>query len=195
VDRSSLSPAPIRILYICHSGELYGSQESLRLLLAHLPPTIAPVVSVARQGPLQERLQALPNIVAITTHQRLQWVKHDARNVLQRIGDVLSLLGGAVPRVNRLVHLIKQHHIQLVHTNSLVSLEGALAAWVCGVPHVWHIRELFMLPNPKLHMVLGRWLTKRLVLALSKRVVCISDAVAGQFKGASLVRRIYNATE
>jgi glycosyltransferase involved in cell wall biosynthesis len=156
-------------------------------------------VSVARPGPLEERLAALPNITLLR-HKRLQWVKHDTRSLIQKTGDILALLFSVPGRVSRVQKLIADYRIDLVHTNSSVSLEGALAAACAKVPHVWHIRELFMLPSPKFHLVLGRQLSRFLICRLSQRVICISEAVRQQF--GSLIERhpqqfplIYNALE
>lgn len=38
--------------------------------------------------------------------------------------------------------LIRQHHIHLIHTSTIVNPEGAIAAEKNNIPHVWHVREL-----------------------------------------------------
>lgn len=170
-----------RILFICHDGDLYGSQRSLSLIVANLPAeTYQCFVSIARPGPLRELLDTYPN-TQVLSHKRLQWVKHDPRNWLQRIGDCLALLFAAFPRTWQLFNTIRREKINLVHTNVTVSLEGALAAALAGVPHIWHIRELFMEKSPKFHMVLGRRLSRRIIDRLSDQVICISKAVRDQF--------------
>ncbi len=170
-------------MFICHDGDLFGSQQSLLLILRNLPKRKYQChVSIARPGPLTEVIKKeLPHVL-ITQHKRVQWVKHDERSWLEIIGDVFSVTLGAVPRVLELSRYIKQHQIDIVHTNSMVSLEGALAAKQANVPHVWHVRELFMLPNPKLHLVLNKETTQRYIDMLSARVFCIAGAVQNQFK-------------
>lgn len=174
-----------RILYICHDGDLYGSQHSLNLIVSHLnrsenngPYRI--YVSIARPGPFYDLLKQ-SGTVKLLRHKRTQWFKHDRRSIAQRAGDVPALIIGSVPRALNLANLIKKHRIDLVHTNSVVSLEGALAAKITGVPHVWHIRELFVEDNPKLIPVLGKQTTCRIIDRLSDKVVCISKAVRDQF--------------
>jgi glycosyltransferase involved in cell wall biosynthesis len=174
--------APLRVLYICHDGDLYGSQQSLLLLLEALPKDIIqPFVSVARPGPLLERLEAIPG-VTILKHKRLQWIKHDHRTVSQQIGDLVSLNWGMATKIPKLKEMMRQHQIELVHTNSVVSLEGALAARQLKLPHLWHIRELFMMASPKLHPILSRQVTQNMVVSLSNKVLCISKAVQQQFE-------------
>jgi glycosyltransferase involved in cell wall biosynthesis len=170
-----------KILFVCHDAALYGSQRSLELILKYLPSEqYQCFVSVARSGPLEERLAQLPN-VTVLHHKRLQWVKHDKRNAVQKIGDVFTLLFNAFSRAKAIQKLVKQHDIHLVHTNSTVSLEGALGSAMAGVPHVWHIRELFMEPSPKFHLMLGCKLSRLMMASLAHRVICISKAVQSQF--------------
>ncbi len=170
-----------RILFICHDGDLYGSQQSLNLIVRHLPAeTYQCFVSVARPGPLCELLEKNPNTVVLA-HKRLQWVKHDPRTLLQKIGDCLTLAVLALPRTWHLFNTIRREKINVVHTNVTVSLEGALAATLAGVPHIWHIRELFMAPSPKFHLVLGRAISRWIIDRFSDQVICISQAVRDQF--------------
>lgn len=189
---------PHRILFICHDGDLYGSQQSLNLIVKNLPAsTYQCFVSIARPGPLQALLESDPNVVVLS-HKRLQWVKHDSRNLLQKIGDCLGLLFSAFPRTWYLFNTIRSHKINVVHTNVTVSLEGALAAALAGIPHIWHIRELFMEKSPKFHMVLGRRFSRWVIDRFSDQVLCISQAVRDQFghyleEEADKYRLVYNA--
>lgn len=172
---------PHRILFICHDGHIYGSQQSLSLIVQNLPTErYRCLVSVARPGPLVELLQQNPQ-TRVIQHRRIQWVKHDQRSPLQKIGDCINLLAVAPVRVFSLWRLIRREKIDIVHSNSTVSLEGALAAALAGVPHIWHIRELFMEENPKFHLVLGRYVSRWLIDRLSTGVICISEAVRNQF--------------
>ena len=166
----------MKLLFIVHDGALYGSQQSLLLLVQGLlalpnPPTIT--VSLAKDGPLRQRLTVQG--VQVQCHQRLGWFKHSRRSVWQRWTGSLSLLLASPFRIARLAQTVKQADV--VHTNSLVSLEGALTAWVCRKPHVWHIREWLTPDNPGLFPVLPTVMTRWLVNRLSRKVIGISSAV------------------
>ena len=39
--------------------------------------------------------------------------------------------------------MARKRGVALVHTNTSVTLGGAAAARVAGVPHVWHVREIY----------------------------------------------------
>jgi glycosyltransferase involved in cell wall biosynthesis len=53
------------------------------------------------------------------------------------------MLAGLRDRVDGLVHLIRETNIRIICTNVEYSIEGAFAAALCGVPHVWCMRPPF----------------------------------------------------
>jgi len=65
----------------------------------------------------------------------------------------------------------------LVHTNTSVTLGGAAAARVAGVPHVWHVREIYA-QFPRW------WPAYRRLLATADALPCVSAATAAQFAGS-----------
>lgn len=174
---------------------MYGAQQSLALLVEHLPrELVTPVISVARnpEGPFADQTRQLANVKAVLTHRRVQWVKHSQRNIVQKLGDWFGLIVQVLTRVPELARLIRQHNIDIVHTNSIVSLEGPLAAKLAGVPHVWHCREMFMVNNPKFQLALPKQLMAPVVTMLSDRVVCITKAVQAQFTDGDKTAVIWN---
>jgi glycosyltransferase involved in cell wall biosynthesis len=64
--------------------------------------------------------------------------------------------------------------IALVHTNTSVTLGGAAAARIAGVPHVWHVREIYA--------GFERWFpTYRRLLLTADALPCVSAATCEQF--------------
>ena len=96
---------------------------------------------------------------------RMHWAKRPLYFVYQQLKSRAHL-----QPVSRLVRLIRKWDIDIVHTNTGLTIDGALAAKVSGLPHVWHIREeigakaLFRwsLPEP---------LLARVFAALSSQIV------------------------
>jgi glycosyltransferase involved in cell wall biosynthesis len=88
-----------------------------------------------------------------------------AYQLLKSRGHLRPVLG--------ICRLIRQWKIDLVHTNTALTIDGALAARLCNIPHIWHIREQiggkalfrFSLPEPALARVFG---------ALSTRIIANS---------------------
>ncbi len=72
-----------------------------------------------------------------------------------------------------------------MHTNTSVTLGGAAAARVAGVPHVWHVREVYA--------GFDRWFPayRRLLLS-ADALPCVSNATAAQFEGAAQARVLHD---
>src|SRR5580765_1322934 len=83
--------------------------------------------------------------------------------------------------VLRLVRLIRELDIDVVHSNSLHSWYGWAAAALTRTPHVWHAREIVVQSDRAL--TVERFLTKH----FATRVVCMSTAIADQLPGASTI--------
>jgi len=101
---------------------------------------------------------------------------------LERLDSVAGLLAfpfRTMGSTTRLVRLIREKSIDLVYTNSSAIQAGALAARLAGVPHVWHIREIWTKP---------RLITRplyRFARAASSEVIAITQAVARADFGAA----------
>jgi len=64
----------------------------------------------------------------------------------------------------------------LVHTNTSTTLGGAAAARLAGVPHVWHVREIYA--------GFERWWPAyRRLLVTAQALPCVSEATRHQFEG------------
>ncbi len=81
--------------------------------------------------------------------------------------------------------LIRSRKVALVHSNTSVVLGGAVAAAAAGVPHVWHVREIYA--------GWGRlWPWHRRLLSSAAALPCVSVAASLQFGGAEPVRVIHD---
>jgi glycosyltransferase involved in cell wall biosynthesis len=90
---------------------------------------------------------------------------------LSRVGAAWAADAGGLGR------LARARGIALVHTNTSVTLGGAAAARVAGVPHVWHVREIYA--------GFDRWFPAyRRLLLTADALPCVSAATAAQFDGA-----------
>jgi glycosyltransferase involved in cell wall biosynthesis len=73
--------------------------------------------------------------------------------------------------------LARARGVALVHTNTSVTLGGAAAARVAGVPHAWHVREIYA--------GFERWFgAYRRLLVTADALPCVSQATCEQFDGA-----------
>lgn len=136
--RTRTTPAArAKILYINHLATLSGADQALLRLLSHLDRNrYEPVVVLPEDGPLRERLAAQSIRTRFSpihwwipaTH----WSEEHFRAQLQ----------GLPERVEALARLAEEEEADLIHTNTVVTLEGALTAARLGLPHVWHSRGL-----------------------------------------------------
>jgi glycosyltransferase involved in cell wall biosynthesis len=74
--------------------------------------------------------------------------------------------------------LARTRGVALVHTNTSTTLGGAAAARIAGVPHVWHVREIYA--------GFERWWPAyRRLLLTAQALPCVSEATRRQFEGAA----------
>jgi glycosyltransferase involved in cell wall biosynthesis len=72
--------------------------------------------------------------------------------------------------------LARTRDVALVHTNTSVTLGGAAAARIAGIPHVWHVREIYA--------GFERWFPAyRRLLLTADALPCVSRATCEQFGG------------
>jgi glycosyltransferase involved in cell wall biosynthesis len=161
---------PIKILFISHLADWGGAQSVLHLLLKGLDKSKFEAIAVLpNDGELNLKLQQL----GIKTYiLELRWWLFR----LEEFRD--SCLED---RVEALVELIKNEQIDLVVTNTVVIVEGALAARICQVPHLWYVHEILS-TDQVLRPFLCLIDLFALVDNLSAKVVVVSKAVERDLK-------------
>jgi glycosyltransferase involved in cell wall biosynthesis len=96
-----------------------------------------------------------------------------------RVAAAWAADAGGLGRVAR------RNDVALVHTNTSVTLGGAAAARVAGVPHVWHVREIYA--------GFERWWPAyRRLLLTANALPCVSAATCLQFEGAPAARVLHD---
>ena len=159
-----------RILYVQPNSEVGGSDVALlRLVKALDPDRYSPVVVLPAEGPLAPMLR---NAGAEVYRLPMIQLRTLPSPVYQS-----RYLAHFLPTVRRLAALIVEKRAELVHTNTLYCLYGGFAAQLARCPHLWHVREI---PPaiPVARPALGR-----MALALSRMVVCSSQACADTLFG------------
>jgi glycosyltransferase involved in cell wall biosynthesis len=120
-------------------------------------------VVVPERGPLTDALtqagvetHILPLAILHRTLSPLYWARTAAR------------FG---PTVAKLCALIRREGVRIVHSNTSHVFDGAPAARRCGVPHIWHVREM--------HSGRSRIgpLLRRIMTAYSDLILVVSRAV------------------
>lgn len=173
-----------RILFLSHSSIWGGAERCLYLLLKGIDgQKYKPLVVLPGEGLLTEKIKGL----GFQTHLvKLEWCVSTAENDGEQY---VRFSEGLRERVHALVGLIGKEKIDLVFTNTAVILEGALAAQLCGIPHIWHIHELIS-RDPALFPFLDPSAFYTLLKVLTDKFVVVSRSVEAEMKQFIQTERI-----
>lgn len=160
-----------KVLFISHSAEWGGAEKCLYLLVKHLQKErFAPLVLVPSEGPLAEALRLLDIETRLAP---LPWWMGGAAD---DVSTPEAFAEGLGDRVRSLKQMIIEEGIDLVFTNTITVIDGALAAAEAGVPHVYHILELLS-HDPALTPILPLEYVYQTVNEFSDELVVVSDCV------------------
>ena len=155
----------VRTILIVHqSADLYGSDKHVLHLVDHLPADrFYCIVLLAESGPLQEALESR----GVETHQVP--LPKLARAALS-IKALLELPARCAASIRAMDNAIGNRTIDVVHSNTMAVLSGALWAKLHRVPHLWNVHEMIVHPR------YVRRLFPLLLALFADRVVCNSKA-------------------
>lgn len=128
---------------------------------------------------IMPRLQALD--VPVFSRSLTQWLTAPGNRSLRHFWRSFAGL-----RANgwSLANLIEREQIELVYTNGLPCLDGAVAARLTGRPHIWHLHEAIK-DNPDLKSYLPTRLVEIAVGKLSKLVIVNSHFLERELAGTA----------
>ena len=136
-------------------------------------------------GPLAAMLKARG--MRIHLHPRLPVFDGTRRSWLQRLRRVVGVPVSAL----WLLSLSFRLKVDVVHTNSVATPSGSLAAWMYRKPHLWHVRELFARVDWRARLY-QRW-----IHAFSFTIIAISTSARDQFekKLRTKIKVIYDGVD
>lgn len=174
------SSATARVLYMDHTATMGGGEVALLNLVRYLDrEQYRPVVLLFSEGTLRRALEE----AGVETHRMplaasVVNTRKDtlgARSLL-RLRDVLQTLRC----IRQVARFIREHDIDLVHTNSLkADIVGGVAAKLARTPVLWHVRDRIdsdYLPGTVVRVF--RWLCR----ALPDCVVANSTSTLGTIR-------------
>ena len=147
---------------------MYGSDKCLYELLIGLPEDFQSLVILPEEGPLADKLRS-ENIPVIII--RLGVIRRRCVHPFR----IFKLIYRLIYSFFKLIQIIKKENINLVHTNVSVIFVGALAAFITGRKHFWHIREIL----PDKFLVTKLYL--KFIKLFSSEILCMSQTVKDQF--------------
>lgn len=171
----------MNILYITHYDKLYGGNKSLIDQCADLVKRNIGVFVIAPNDNTEfsENIKKIgAEFFAVGPISQYATTKIRKSTLKNRIKDFVKYFL-CTRKVNKLskkiAQIIKENRIDIVHTNSSVILEGAVAAKKAKVPHVLHVRECIS-EAYNLRYSCPRY-TKKYLYDQSKSIITISNAV------------------
>lgn len=171
---------PIKVLFISHSSDIYGGAEkSFLLLLKSIDrKRFDPVVIIPGSGSMEEELDR-SGIRTYKIYYRWWFYRRLSITIF------LQCIARELLALPKFLSIIKKEKIEIVYTNTIVIFSGAISAFIAGIPHIWHIREIINNKFP-LYLFLPNKFVLFLVLKFSNRIIAVSQAVADQFSANNL---------
>lgn len=168
MGKPELKNRPLKVLYISHLSALDGAEKCLLTLVRGLDKDkFIPVVVVPAEGPLNKKLEE--HGIKVFVFPLACWIplQRDASYMNNR--DMFA-------RCKRLAALIKDEGIDIVHTNTSIIAEGAIAAKMAGKPHVWHLHEILE-GHPSIDPAMPLYLIYRFIDLFSESIIAVSGAL------------------
>lgn len=152
------------VLFVHQSAEMYGSDKVLLSLAAGLDrEKFNPIVLLPCDGPLREEMYK----AGIRTHI-LPLVKV-SRSAFSPSG-LLRLPADIIGSMRAITAALAGTRVDVVHSNTLAVLSGALWAKWNRIPHIWHVHEMIVHPR------FIKRLFPFLLRFLADKVACNSNA-------------------
>lgn len=152
------------VLFIHQSAELYGSDKTLLIFLKNINKTnFFPVVVLPNDGPLKNELEKIGIKVIITPVLKLYRDIFTFKNGIKFVKEIFY-------SVSILNKLHKEHKFDIVYSNTLAVLLGAIFSKKKSIKHIWHVHEIIEHPKPI------AWLFPKLLYYFSNQIICNSEA-------------------
>ena len=160
----------MNVLYLDATTGLYGASRVLLTLVRNVDRGVVRPFAILANDVDDGDTRLVREMRAARVPVMLYPLAVLRRNKYLNPRGAAFLARAAVRSTRMAVRVIRKYGIDVVHTNTSTVLTGALAARAAGVPHVWHVHEIF---RPS-----DAWVFPPLLDALATRVVTVSNAAA-----------------
>jgi glycosyltransferase involved in cell wall biosynthesis len=131
----------ISILFIHQSAELYGSDKTLLLLIKNLDKSkFKIVVILPNEGPLKIELEQIGIKVVLAPVLKLYRDIFKLKNAYHFLNEIRT-------SIKILDNLNKEYQFNLIYSNTLAVLLGAIYARKRKIKHLWHVHEIIVHPK------------------------------------------------
>lgn len=177
---------PIRILFVLHSSNLLGGAfTGLFQLLEHLPQDKFHAYVVVPKKLTPEQKSILLKVVDDVAIVKMGggWTKSKRPFIRRMLSETIlgiRTLFHLIPQL-QLCQLIKRWNIDLVYTNGVMVMDGALSARLTQRPHIWHIKERIG-KNENTQFYLPDRLLVLMIDALSSQIIAMTHFITEPFE-------------
>lgn len=191
MNAESGSGVAARVLFIASRSDIAGGEIYLLDVFKHLDRNrFTPVVVVPEEGALSEKLEGM-GVECFVSEVNYGWLRPPL--------PWYRFLEGLPGRVRSLCQEMRSRRIALVHTNSNMILEGALAAKLVGLHHVHVVHIPFQENLPVFERLpLAPASFAQLMGDLSTRMIAVAEPVARSISppvSRDKIRVIHNGIE
>jgi glycosyltransferase involved in cell wall biosynthesis len=154
------------ILFLSHTAQLSGAEICLLELIKGLDKNkYGGVVLLPDEQVLKTKIEAVGWETLVSPFPWWVALRKRSRWHLQ------DIILGMPDRIRYLKKIINKYKIDVIYTNTLAHIDGAIAAKIFCLPHIWHIHEIpsaqtylkFYLPTKWLPMIVNNLSTEIIV--------------------------------
>lgn len=153
------------ILFLHSGAELYGADKILIEVLKGLDKqSFFPLVIIPNKGSLEEELKK----------NNIKYIIYDfpiLRRKYFNLKGISLYTFNFIKSIFYIRKIVKKYNIDILCSNTLAVLEGAVFAKIFSKNHVWHIHEIIKEPR------VMELFYNRVVPSLSQNAICVSNAV------------------
>jgi glycosyltransferase involved in cell wall biosynthesis len=180
-----------KILYIAHFAGVGGAEVCLLTLLKYLNRDLfEPVVIFPTTGPMVEKVKSLGIRIHQISIDLSEWWVREAQYFDAKWSTVFD-------RIDSISKIIEEERPDVVHTNTSVILEGAIAAKLKNIPHLWHLHEILE-GHSSLKPILPLPLVYSTIEELSDQIVTVSNTTkksVSKYINSDKLITIYNGLD
>jgi glycosyltransferase involved in cell wall biosynthesis len=179
----------IKILFVSHSAEMFGAEKCLLDIMANMDRELYEVFLLCpKEGVLNDAAADLGIRTFVVPFR--YWL---ARSRFPY--RLLYYLPVNVRGIFKIKKLIEENCIDLIYTNTCTVISAAIASYIAGKPHIWHVHESIGRQTDAFSLMLAKDLVLKIIDGLSKVIIVNSMAIRKIFPDeyGGKIRIIYNS--
>lgn len=183
----------MKILFLTHYGELYGANLSMCNVAQEINRRGVHTADILSLTNPCEQLESHCKAVGIKLH-KVQFY-NTCYSLDEKIkGRIKSAIKYCLNKasINKLDFLFIDNNFDLIHSNTMASLVGAMLAKRHRIPHVWHMRE-FLEEDYNIGQYMGPGYKE--LLSYTCKFIAISNAIAKKYSDripTEKIQLVYN---